>query len=503
MSTINFGIDQPGQLYQPYWKKCITAGRAAEGLREDWRSQLREVQRQIGFEYIRFHGIFHEDMMIYREENGAPIYNWQYLDSLVDFLLSVNIRPLLELSFMPYDLASGEAYVFWWKGNITPPKDEQRWVDLVNATVCHCIERYGIEEILRWYFEVWNEPNLQNGFWSGNQAAYFRLYSHTAQAIKAIHPGLRVGGPASSDSGGVKAPWVDEFLAYCTEQNLPVDFLSTHPYPNTWALDGYNETIMGYRGPESTVVDMRRIRKSISESAFPNAEIHLTEWNSSPSPRDLVHDTAFMAPFVVQNNINGIGLVDSLAFWTFTDVFEEGRAGDTLFHGGFGLMNAQGLKKPSYYGYWFLSKLGREKLLSGEDFFVSRKGDKVQILMWNYCHYTEAFAAGDRSTLTPQERYQIFTGQIPRSFNLTIAGLNDGYKVTETSFDRQHGSAFDTWQELGAPANPVSEELEWLRHRIMPEMTIYFLDKPGLYNRQVTLQPHGVTLIELQKLYSI
>ena len=240
--------------------------------------------------------------MIYHEENGQPVYNFHYLDTLFDFLLEVNLRPLLELSFMPYDLASGEAYVFWWKDNITPPKDYQRWSDLVTATIRHCIHRYGLEEVLRWYFEVWNEPNLINGFWSSTQEEYFKLYEVTAKAIKGLDSRLRVGGPATSDSGGVKAPWVD----------------------------------------------LQRIRACVDQSPFKEAEIHLTEWNSSPSPRDLVHDTAFMAPFVVMNNLKGLGLVDSLAFWTFTDVFEEGRAGNTLFHGGFGLLNTQGLKKPSY-----------------------------------------------------------------------------------------------------------------------------------------------------------
>ena len=215
MSEISLNFHQKGKKFKPFWKKCIAAGRAAEGLREDWRFQLRELQRELQFEYIRFHGIFHDDMMIYHEEDGKPIYNFQYLDSLFDFLLDVHLKPLLELSFMPYDLASGEAYVFWWKGNITPPKDYDRWAELVLETARHCINRYGLEEVQSWYFEVWNEPNLHNGFWSSTQDEYFKLYEVTARAIKSIHPNLRVGGPASSDSGGVKAPWVDEFIAFC------------------------------------------------------------------------------------------------------------------------------------------------------------------------------------------------------------------------------------------------------------------------------------------------
>lgn len=501
MSSISFNIQQTGELIKPFWKKCIAAGRAAEGLREDWRIQLREVQRELNFEYIRFHGIFHDDMMIYHEENGQPIYNFQYLDTLFDFLLEVKLRPLLELSFMPYDLASGEAYVFWWKGNITPPKNYERWADLIQATLRHCINRYGLEEVLRWYFEVWNEPNLHNGFWSSDQAGYFKLYEVTAKAIKAIHPNLRVGGPASSDSGGVRAPWVDEFISFCAEQHLPVDFISTHPYPNQWPLDNYGTAIMGYRDEDSTLIDMQRIRATLDASPFNQAEIHLTEWNSSPSPRDLVHDTAFMAPIIVMNNLKGLGLVDSLAFWTFTDVFEEGRAGNTLFHGGFGLINTQGIKKPSYYGYWFLSRLGDRKLLSGEDFIVTCQGETTQILMWNYCHYTQRFAAGDRSELTELERYVIFEEKGPAKFDLTVNGLDGSYQLTEFIFNREQGSAFDAWLVCGAPAEPSREIIEWLKHKAIPEMNMTIIKGQEQLNLSNTIPAHGIKLIEIQILH--
>lgn len=207
--TATFNLNDPGQPYAPFWKKLVSAGRAAEGLREDWRDQLREVQREIGFEYIRFHRVLHDDMMIYHENaEGKPYYNWQYFDSLLDFLQEVGLRPILELSFMPSALKTGEATVFWWKGNITPPKDYAKWAGMVSALVSHCIDRYGLEEVLRWYFEVWNEPNLYQGFWGADQVEYFKLYETTARAIKAVHPGLRVGGPASTDASAGEAPWV-------------------------------------------------------------------------------------------------------------------------------------------------------------------------------------------------------------------------------------------------------------------------------------------------------
>jgi xylan 1,4-beta-xylosidase len=498
-TSITINIHQPGQTYYPLWKKLITAGRAAEGLREDWREQLREVQREIPFEYIRFHGVLHDDMMIYHEDAaGRPNYNWQYFDSLVDFLQEVRLRPILELSFMPTALKSGEATVFWWKGNITPPKDEAKWTGLVRALVIHCLDRYGPEEVLQWYFEVWNEPNLYQIFWDASQDEYFTLYEATARAIKDVHPGLRVGGPATSDASAGEAPWMLDFLSFCERKQAPLDFVSTHPYPNHWPKDESGRQLLGYRDPDSTLHDLQWLRRTLDASPYRGVEIHLTEWNASPDPRDLVHDTAFMAPFVIQNHIQCLGLVDSLGFWTFSDVFEEGGAGDTLFHGGFGLINLQGLKKASYFGYWFLARLGPEILAMGEDYLITRRGQDVQVLLWNYCHYTEVFAAGDRSRLSLHDRYGVFAER-DRAFAVCLGGLEGAYQITLWAFDRDQGSAFDAWLRNGALASPTSEDLNIIRQGVGPVGSISLLQGQAAYTREVTLAPHGVLLIELKR----
>ena len=255
---------------------------------------------------------------------------------------------------------------------------------------------------------------------------------------------------------------------------------------------------MAYRDADSTLIDLQKIRATVDASPFPSAEIHLTEWNSSPDPRDLVHDTAFMAPFVVMNNLKSTGLADSLVFWTFTDVFEEGRAGDTIFHGGFGMINGQGLKKASYYGYWFLARLGSQKLAAGKDFFVTRKGEKIQVLLWNYCHYNARFAAGDRGGLTEHARDGIFEDQPALEFAVQAAGANGAYKVSRFTFDRQHGSAFDAWLACGAPANPNADELAWLKRQAGPHLTTETVQAGGQMALSARVEPHGITLIEIE-----
>lgn len=380
MNQITIDLNRHGERYTPVWNKLITAGRASEGLYADWREQLKKLQRDIPFEYIRFHGIFCDDMMVYREENGAAVYNWQYVDSLFDFLLSIQLRPMLELGFTPHDMRSGEQTIFWWKGNVTPPGDYGKWAALVEALLLHCANRYGMDEVLRWYFEVWNEANI-TPFWSGTQEDYFRLYETTVTAIKGIHPALRVGGPATSSSDNEECPWIREFLAFCEERKLPVDFISTHPYPNSYPL--YAMGLPCYKDKNGTHDSLVWLKEAIAGTPYCGAEVHLTEWNSSPNCRDLVHDTAFMAPFVIQNNVRALGMVDSIGFWDFTDIFEEEGLGSTIFHGGFGMKNIQGLKKPSYHGYWFLSKLGDELIETGESHILTRRCDRIQLLLWN------------------------------------------------------------------------------------------------------------------------
>jgi len=504
MPDIQFHVADAGTPLVPYWTMLTTAGRAAEGLRDEWRWQLRAVQQKIGFSYIRFHGLLHDDMMIYREEaDGTPVYNWQYLDSLFDFLLEVGVRPFVELGFMPSALRSDEKTVFWWKGQISPPRDMARWRELVSALVRHCINRYGLQEVRQWYFEVWNEPNLHDLFWSGSQADYFALYQATAQTIKAIDPHLRVGGPATSnfDPDG-RAPWVEEFLAYCAEHALPLDFISTHPYPNSWPMDSGGNQRMAYRDAKSTCQDLHWLRNTVDASVFPGIEIQLTEWNSSPSPRDLVHDTAFMAPFIVQNLVWGRGLVDSLGFWTFTDVFEENAAGDTIFHGGFGLINGQGLKKPAFHAYRLLSKLGGEEVAAGDNYIVTRSADAIQVLLWNYCHYTDAFANGDRSQLTEHDRYRIFADHGPLPFKLTVDGLAGArWKCTHSTLDRTHGSVYDAWLAMGAPANPTPDELAYLERQSGPTLQVSWCEGQETLQQDISVAPHGVVLVELQREY--
>lgn len=515
----------PGTPLKHFWSECVGAGRANEGLRADWQAQLRLAVKECGFKYIRFHGLFHDDMFVYREENGRGIYNFQYVDILFDQLLATGIKPFVEFGFCPKDLASETGTVFWWQGNGAPPKDLARWGELIRRTVQNWVARYGLDEVRTWYFEVWNEPNL-HPFFRGTRSQYFELYQTTARALKEIDPQLRVGGPATSnfvpdgrfdgetenaagqkivtaarDINGLdwQPVWVKPFLAFCQRENLPVDFVSCHPYPTDWALDehtpgGFKKST---RAVGATPHDLKLIRQVVAASPFPQAQIHCTEWNSSSSPRDFTHDFLQAATYVTKANLEGIGNVDSLSYWTFTDVFEESGCGDTVFHGGFGLINLQGIVKPTFHAYRFMNALGDERLGKFPGGIVTRDSKTRKLSALAYHYPAEMPQTVPASFDSRAQAYATLALGQPEPLHVEFTGLKPGAKVLVETLDRQNGNALAAWEELGQPDHLSRAQTERLREQAAATKRESFAaDGNGSFKWQRRLEPWSVVLIK-------
>ncbi|OPA81017.1 AraC family transcriptional regulator [Paenibacillus selenitireducens] len=495
--------NQAGSRYERHWNRLTSAGRAIEGLRADWQQQFIELQRSLSFSHIRFHGIFNDEMMIYDEtETGEPIYNWSYVDKLYDFLLKTGIRPFVELSFMPTKLRRSNETIFWWKGNISPPADLRKWNALVHEFVRHCLNRYGLEEVKQWYFEVWNEPDLSGVCWAGSKEEYFAFYASTVRTIKSISSVLKVGGPALGYGSLWNDSWADDFMSYCLNEQVPMDFFSFHvysEYPNQKDEAGMLTRIM----PPSFYLDsVNRLQAKLAAHHLQELEIHMTEWNFSLYDRNFIHDTMFMASFVVYHAMQTLGTMTSMAFWSFTDVFEESQLPASIFYGGFGLMNRNGLKKPSYYAFEFLKKLGDHIIDQGDGYVVTKQADgSLQILMYHYTHVDPLFASGDWSGLTETSRYSVFEEKGNKAYHVKIDGLQGSYKMMSYRLDRTQGSVFDEWIAMGAPTNPTEEELDYLQQRSTPEMRISWLEELQSFEQTFIVPPHGLQLITLTKQY--
>jgi xylan 1,4-beta-xylosidase len=320
------------------------SGHAVLALRENYRKDLKEVHDQVGMRYVRFHGIFDDEVGVYDEDaKGAPVYNFSYVDQIYDGLLAQGVRPLVEISFMPEKLAARQAIQdFWYKPNVSPPKDYAKWDMLIGAFAQHLVDRYSIDEVSQWYFEVWNEPNID--FWAGEpkQATYFELYDHTARALKAVSPRLRVGGPATSS-----AHWIPAFIDHVSKEDVPVDFISTHGYADDTVEDlfGTDENIP-MRDRVCRAVE--KVNGQIRNSALPMLPLLWTEWNV-PSYGDLdARDNWYVGPALAKDISQCDGLVKMMSWWTFDDVFEEDGVTRQPFDGGFGLIARKESKSPAF-----------------------------------------------------------------------------------------------------------------------------------------------------------
>jgi xylan 1,4-beta-xylosidase len=479
------------------FKRCVGAGRANEGLRADWQRQLTVARRECGFEYIRMHGLFCDDMGVYREDNrGNPEYNWQYIDELYDFLHSIGMKPFVELGFMPNGLASGSKTIFWWKGNVTPPRDMKKWADFIRAFVLHVKERYGDAEVRTWYFEVWNEPNL-NGFWAGTQQQYFDLYTATARAIKSVSTDYKVGGPATAGCG-----WIPEFIQFCDTNHAPVDFISTHTYGvESGFLDEHGDagTVLS-QDPNSIFGDVKRVRRQIAESAMPKLELHFTEWSASYTPADPVHDSYHSAAYILDKLKKCNDAPQSMSYWTFTDVFEEPGPRWEAFHGGFGLMNYQDIKKPAFYAYEFLNRLGSTELKNSDpsSWICTDNTGGVQALIWDFTNthpgkkvHNQEFYKRDLPS-EPKNNVTLSLSHLPKG-KYSVETYKVGYRVND---------AYDTYRDLGLPPQLTKEQVTEIKSQNSGaplETRTAKIGRAGKFEQQFDLRENDVVLVTIKR----
>lgn len=466
-----------GELHN-YWTKCVGSCHAATALREDWRHQLAMCREELGFEYVRFHGLLNDDMSVcVRSGDGTLEYSFFNVDSIFDFLLSIGMRPFIELSFMPSALASGAKTVFHYRGNITPPESYDEWGKLIGALTAHLVERYGVEEVRRWYFEVWNEPNLDI-FWSGTMEEYFRLYRHAALAVKAVDRELAVGGPSTAIDA-----WIPEMRKYCSENNVPLDFVSTHHYP-TDASYGLGLNMEEQMARSERGILRNRVVRALEESR--PLPLYYTEWNNSPSPRDPYHDTSYNAAFIVKTIMDNLGLIDCYSFWTFSDIFEEAAFSSSPFHGGFGLLNIHGIPKPSYRAFQLLSRLRGEWLdlevddpSSTVDCVAANTGDGLFILVSNH-----------NIPLSPISR---------ESVSLRISPAPRVRSAFVERIDEDHANPKRSWVQMGSPTYLDQAKIDALKKssRLRRE-TVECREEDGCAVIDLVIQPHSVVAVTLQ-----
>jgi xylan 1,4-beta-xylosidase len=428
---------EPTPLPHP-WEHTIGSCHAPLGLRADWQEQLRRAHEELGFRHVRFHGILSDDVGTLVRHEQTVLHSFHNIDVLYDALIDMGVRPFVELSFMPSAIASGDRTVFRYAANVTPPRRVLYWQSLIRRLTEHWIKRYGETEVRRWYFEVWNEPNLKD-FWAGTRRDYFDLYRATARVLEEAHPDLCVGGPATAQNA-----WISEFLEFCKREDVPVDFVTTHHYPTD---------VVGGPG-EDTEASLAKVPRGILRTQALRArreagekELYYTEWNTSADQRDPLHDQSYAAAFVAKTVLDVCDVVDGYAFWTFSDIFEEKYFPSLPFHGGFGLLTIHGVPKPTYRAFELLHDLGEERYpVEGDhptvDAWAVRRGRDLTILLTNH--------AMPRQPISRE------------AVRIEIQGTRASSRAVIRRIDEEHANPVATWHAMGAPEYPSRRQVDEL-----------------------------------------
>ena len=487
-------VAQAKQPLDRFFDHCVGSDYPGTLFREDSLAQLKTAVDELGFRYLRFHAIFHDVLKtVTRDAAGQLVFDFTGIDKLYDALLARRIKPFVELGFTPLALKTSDLKIFYWQGNTSHP-EPAGWVALIDAFTRHLLQRYGEKEVRSWYFEVWNEPNL-DGFWEkADRQAYFDLYTRTAKAIKAIDAQLRVGGPSTAG-----AAWVPEFLAHAKATDTPVDFITTHAYGvDHGYLDEYGvEDRMLSPNPDAIVGDVRRVRQQIEASHLPGLPLFFTEWSTSYNPRDLVHDSYMSAAYVLTKLKQTQGLAQHMSYWTYSDLFEEPGPPDAPFHGGFGMMTREGVRKPVWFAYRYLAALQGKEVPSSDGFsWAATDGHQVQAIVWDWRNPDQKVS----------NRSYFGKPQPSRDVGTTVVEwrhLPPGrYRLTQRRTGYELNDAHTAYLKMGSPKNLDAKQLA--------ELQGLTTDKPelqrdvrvgtnGTATVTLKLRSHDVVLLSLQK----
>lgn len=488
----------------------IGVGRAKEILMESIQQQLRTLQKEVGFRYVKFHGILDDSMMIYNEDtHGNPYLTYYYVDQVIDFLLSIRLKPLVQLSFMPKLLAKDNAKtIFYNPVYLSEPKDYSKWAYLITNLTSHFIERYGLEEVRSWFFCFWSTPFASYIFSFDTDEIAYELYRLTRECVKKCDSHLAFGSP-SYGSIDFNSPEYYDFLDFCKENNCFPDFYNLHCYPvknstgkdlTAFGLNATNDSIILSEDPDYMVHTIMCIKKNLSP--YPKLPIYFTEWASTTSHRDWLNDTCYRSSFIIKNILENYDQVESFGHWCLSDTMEELPYDNQFFHGELGMYANYGIKKPSYYAYTFLSRLMNTLVDRGPGYFVTtnQKEDYV-IVLYNYIHISPLYAQGVLFNVTFLERYNAFVDPNPMDVDLTLTNADNGtYTVVEHVLNRQSGSAFDEWVQMGASPLNTEDEINTLKGRSMPKISITnMVVNNKRINYYAKLEPHEVRLIEIKK----
>ena len=509
-SEIELSVNGSSYTLLHTWKKMMTVGRASDILICDVQEMLTDLQNAAGFEYIKLSGVFSDDLHVYSEtKSGTPVYSFTYIDKILDFVTGLHLNPWIQLSYMPEKLAKYPNKRLFG-ANVSQPHSIAAWCRLVSEFLLHISERYGLESIRSWKFGLWNQPNTNTDlFGFTNEKDFFRFYKETYLCVKNFCSEIEFSLPPTYYivSEGYEN-WYLHFLEWCRQNDCMPDSLS-FTYYDTKLISAQNHSKESFGfvyamslsespdGLKNFVMQVLKERRQLDLGRLP---IYLSEWNNTPSQQDLLNDTCFKSCYIVKNILENYDRLESFTYQALTDLMADSALPNTLFFGGLGLFTVNGIPKASYYAYTLLQQLGDQFLGRGDGYFITKKGNSYQIMLYNYKHFNYLYANGERFDMTETDRYTVFADSDPVTITLRLSGIPQGYyKISETYVNRTHGSSYDQWISMGALELTSQQEFEWLKKASVPgfHQRVATVDSDEILELDVTLELLEIRLIQI------
>lgn len=486
------------------WRSTISVGKASDLLISDIQRVLRRAQKEIGYRYIFFNGIFSDDLHVcYRLANKQIAYNFSYVDRIFDFLLEIDLIPFLSFSYMPSALAKDKDRILF--GHlVSEPASLNEWSGLVKAFLQHIMDRYGMNYVKKCCFSVWHQPNTPTVLYGFHEdTRFYHFYKTTYATAKDVLPDLCFGMPAIY--GLFNLEWYQSFLEWSIAHDCRPDFLNFTFY-DTRLSNSHNKSQdtfgfvyamtlnTGSDGLRTFINDLKSINRTKNLDSLP---VYVSEWNNTPSQQDLLNDTCYKSCYLVKNITENYDRLDSFSYWSLSDLLSETLSSSSFLFGGSGLFTSSGLPKANYYAFLFLRQLGDQFLARDEGWFATKSGSEIRIIAYHYVHYTELYALGEQFIMTEQNRYTMFESSQNLNLTLNLEHMeNRSYSIRQYILNRESGSLFDTWADMGFFEPHTANDYHILESRSVPKLEYTSVEVTShQLSLSCTLKPLEVRLI--------
>ncbi len=487
--------------------KFLSIGRAYAALRSELQQQVIQAKKDFDFDFIRIRDIFSDDLYVYFEDGDKkPIFSWQTLDSVFDFITGLGAKPFPEIGYMPDKMAAKKQYAGWqYHPNISMPKSYDLWKNFIQNFLMHLIDRYGLKEVSGWPFDFWTCPDLKvnNAYWNESMEEFFKFYKVTYEVFKSVDESLMLGSPNFSTIYG--RDWYIAFFDFCKENNIKPAYVSAHLYGCDMKSEklsplGFNEIdASNFSVVNQNIVpnNLKSIKKIADECGFSDLNIIVSDWNLTFIPKDYIRDSCYMGPYIAHTYFNSLKNCKGLCYWTLSDIHEDFFPENSMFRGGPGLLDYHGFKKAAYNAFVLLNKLGKTVLEVGENYLFSKDADSYALLIYNMPDFDYMYEHIDNSAIDETHRYNIYANSDDLLLNIMINLPKGSYYIKKSEVNRAFGSAYDMWGEMGFPSTLSKDMEEHLRKDSVPKVSYSLQNVSEALILDELVPAHGIMLLEI------